>query len=134
MDVKLAALADFASVSIDKKLNILGIFQEINTPNLPVAVPHIYLVLSLEAGPEEYGKKILIRVALLEDNDGGGEMLHMEGLAEVPHPRYEGDRAFANQVIGLSGVTFERAGNYRFSVSVENEEIAVVPLRVNKLE
>ena len=134
MDVKLAALADYASVSIDNKLNILGVFQEINTPNLPATVPHMYLVLSLEAQPEQYGKKVLVRVVLFDEGNDDGVVIRLEGLTEVPQPRSPGDRVFSNQVVGLSGVTFEHAGNYRFSISVENEEIAVVPLRVNKLE
>ncbi len=134
MDVKLAVVADFASVSIDNKLNILGVFQEINTPVLPATVPHMYLVLSLEAEPEQYGKQLSLRVVLLEDDPEGNELLTVEGLAQVPEPRHQGDRAYSNQVIGLSGVTFERAGAYRFSVSVDNREIAVVPLLVNRLE
>jgi hypothetical protein len=134
MDLKLAVVADYASVSIDNKLNILGVFQELNAPTFPATVSHIYLVLSLEAEPEEYGKQLPIRVALLDESGNGDELLFVEGLTQVPQPRHLGDRVYSNQVIGLSGVAFERPGNYRFSVSIENEEIAVVPLLVKQLE
>lgn len=116
MEVKLAVLADFASVSQDNKLNILGIFQEVNTPTLPTTVPHMYLVVSFEAEPPEYGKQLLIRVALLGEDGEGGELLSLEGLAEVPQPERREDRVYVNQVIGLAGVTFEQPGDYYFAV------------------
>jgi hypothetical protein len=134
MQVRLAVLADYASVSIDNKLNILGVFQEINTPVLPVTASHMYLVASFEAEPAEYGKRLLVRVVLSEEHGNGDPLVSLEGLAEVPQPARPEDRAYSNQVIGLTGVQFERAGDYRFSISVENQEVAVVPLRVNKLE
>lgn len=45
MDVNLALLADYANVSQDGKLNIMGIFQEVNPPVLPFALPQMYLVM-----------------------------------------------------------------------------------------
>jgi hypothetical protein len=134
MKVILAAVADYGSVSIDNKLNILGVFQEINASVFPAMTAPIYLVLSLEAEPEEYGRQLPIRVALLGDSGNGDELLVAEGLAQVPQPRHPGDRVFSNQVIGWSGVTFERPGNYRFSVSIEDKEIAVVPVSVKQLK
>jgi hypothetical protein len=134
MQVSLAVLADYASVSIDNKLNILGVFHEVNTPILPVTVPLMYLVVSFEAEPAEYGKQLLARVVLSEECGNGDPLLSLEGLAEVPQPARPEDRAYSNQVIGLSGVRFERVGDYRFSIFVDDQEVAVVPLRVNKLE
>lgn len=134
MQVELAVLADFASISIDRKLNILGVFQEVNAPELPVTVAYMYLVVSFKADPAEYGKHLSARIVLTEERGNGEPLLSLEGLAEVPQPTKPGDRAYSNQVIGLNGVRFEREGDYRFSISVEGQEAAVVPLRVNKVE
>ena len=134
MEAKLAVLADYASVSIDNKLNILGVFHEVNSPVLPVTVPQMYLVVSFEAEPAEYGKHLLAHIILSEERGNGEPLLRLEGLAEVPRPTRPGDRAYSNQVIGLTGVTFERPGDYRFSILVENREVTVVPLRVNEIE
>ena len=41
MDVTVAVLADYANVSQDGKLNIMGIFQEINPPMLPGLAPKL---------------------------------------------------------------------------------------------
>jgi hypothetical protein len=134
MQVKLAVLADYASVSVDNKLNILGVFQEVNTPDFPITVPHMYLVISFEAEPAEHGRHLLAHIVLSEESDNGQTLLSLEGMAEVPQPTRMTDRAYSNQVIGLSGVTFEHEGDYKFSISVENQEVAIVPLRVNGLE
>lgn len=69
MEVSLAVLADYANLAQDGKLNIMGIFQEVNPPVLPFALPQMYLVISLVAGPAEFDTTKDIKIALL-DNDG----------------------------------------------------------------
>jgi hypothetical protein len=130
MDVNLALLADYAKVSQDGKLNIMGIFQEVNPPILPFALPQMYLVVSFEAGPQEFDSMKSINIALL-DNDGN-EMLALEGQAQVPRPPRPGSRAYMNQVIGLNGITFERSGDYNFAILVGGETKETVSLHVNR--
>jgi len=131
MDVNLALLADYANVSQDGKLNIMGIFQEVNPPVLPFQLPQMYLVISFVAGPAEFGSTKNIRIALLESD--GSEMLTLEGEMEVPRqvPRPE-SRAYMNQVIGLNGVTFHRPGDYAFSILVGGETKETIGLHVNE--
>ena len=130
MDVNLAVPADYANVSQASKLNIVGIFQEVNPPVLPFALPQMYLVISFVAGPAEFGSVKNIRIVLL-DNDGN-EMLALEGQAQVPRPPRPGRRAFINQVIGLNGITFQRPGDYAFSILVGGETKETVGLHVNE--
>ncbi len=130
MDVNLAVLADYANVSQDSKLNIMGIFQEVNPPVLAFALPQMYLVVSFVAGPAEFGSVKNIRIVLL-DNDGN-EMLALEAQAQVPRPPRPGRRAFINQVIGLNGITFQRPGDYAFSILVGGETKETVGLHVNE--
>ncbi len=130
MEVTLAVLADYANVSQDGKLNIMGIFQEVNPPVLPFALPQMYLVVSFEAGPAEFDSTKNIRIALL-DNDGN-EMLALEGQAQVPRPPRPGSRAYINQVIGLNGVSFERSGDYAFSILIGGETRGTAALHVNE--
>lgn len=130
MDVNLALVADYANVSQDGKLNIMGIFQEVNPPFLPFQLPQMYLVISFEAGPAEFDSVKNIRVALL-DNDGN-EMLALEGQVQVPRPPRPGRRAFINQVVGLNGVRFERPGDYEFSILIGGETRGTTPVHVNE--
>jgi hypothetical protein len=130
VDVTLAVLADYANVSQDGKLNIMGIFQEVNPPALPFPLPQMYLVVSFAAGPAEFDTVKDIKFALL-DNDGN-EMLALEGRAQVPRPQRPGMRAYMNELIGLSGITFERAGDFAFTILVGGETKETVSLHVNE--
>jgi hypothetical protein len=132
VNVELAVVADYASVS-ENKLNILGIFREVRAEELPVAVPHLYLVVTFEAEPAEYGKEWSIRIVLRENHDGD-QLLSLEGPVQVPQPLQPGDRVYVNQVVGLTGIRFEHEGDYSFSVMVDDNEKASIPLSVYKLE
>jgi hypothetical protein len=131
MEVKLSVLADYANVSQDGKLNIMGIFQEINAPTLPFPLPQMFLVLSFEAGPAEFGSQKQLRIVLLDED--GAEKIAMEGEVQVPHPPRPGRQAYINEAIGLAGVPFEKAGDYHFAVLVGGETKETVPLHVNDL-
>jgi hypothetical protein len=130
MDVNLAVVADYANVSQDGKLNIMGIFQEVAPPFLPFPLPQMYLVVSFVAGPAEFNSVKNIRVALLDSD--GKELLAFEGQVQVPKPPKSGRRAFINQVVGLNGVKFERPGDYEFSILIGGETRGTVPLHVNE--
>jgi hypothetical protein len=130
---RLAVLADYASVSHDGRLNIMGVIPEVNTAVLPFPLPPMYLVFSLEAEPAEYGKEYHIRVVLRYENGEGGQILDLKGPAQVPQPDRPG-RVIINQLIGLTGLNLEHAGTYTFSIGVGDEEVATVPLDVHVVE
>lgn len=131
VEVNLAVLADYANVSQDGKLNIMGIFQEINAPSLPFPLPQMFLVLTFEAGPAEFGSQKQLRIVLLDSD--GNERIALEGEVQVPRPTRRGRRAYINEAIGLAGVPFEKAGDYAFAILVGGETKETVPLHVNDL-
>jgi hypothetical protein len=131
MEVKLAVLADYANVSQDGKLNIMGIFQEINAPSLPFPLPQMFLVITFEAGPAEFDTHKQIRIVLLDGD--GREKIALAGEVQVPRPKRRGSRAYINEAIGLAGVSFEEAGDYHFAILVGGETKETVPLHVNDL-
>ncbi len=55
MRVALGVLADYANVSADGKLNIMGVFQIVNVIQFPHVHAQMDLVLTLEADPSEAG-------------------------------------------------------------------------------
>ena len=48
MKTRIAVLADYASLSIEHKLNIMGIFTAINAAQTPVVHPQMKLVTQFE--------------------------------------------------------------------------------------
>lgn len=130
MDVTLAVLADFASVSREGKLNIMGIFDQINPIAFPAVLPLMHLVISYEASPAEFDSMKQTKVLLLDAD--GNQMFSAEQGIKVNRPPIPGARATMNQIYALVGVRFERSGDYQFSVLVNDEEKRAVRLRVNE--
>lgn len=129
MEVSLAVICDYASVSQEGKLNIMGVFQEINPPVLPFAFPMMYLVVEMEAGIAEADTQKHIQILLIDQD--GNQMLDFQGDVTVPPIAAPGGRAYTNINAGLNGLNFEAAGNYAFHILVNGEEKRTVPLKVN---
>jgi hypothetical protein len=130
MDVTVAVLADYANVSQDGKLNIMGIFQEVNPSEIPFVLPQMYLVLSLTAGPAEVGLARTIRIPLLYSD--GQEILSLQAQMRIPSSRRPGSRVLIHEAIGLAGLTFPQAGDYAFHILIGDDDKATVPLHVNE--
>ncbi len=130
MEVVLAVVCDYANVSMEGKLNILGVFQELNPQVLPYSHPQMYLVVSFEAGAAEVGQQKHFRIVLLDTD--GNEILLMEGPAVVEAAARPGGRSYINQVVGLQLTTFQRTGDHAFHILVNGEEKRTVPLYVNE--
>jgi hypothetical protein len=128
MNVTLAVLCDFASVTQEGKLNILGVFGEINPPFLPFVMPQMFLVSSLTASAAEQRQKHL-RVVLLGAD--GVEIFKAEQDVQLPVPLRPGLPINVNAIFGIAGLTFQQPGDYAFSIQIGGEEKASVPLHVN---
>lgn len=132
MDVTLSVLADYANITQDGKLNIMGVFTEVNPPELPFALPMMFLVTIYTASPAEVGSEKALRVTLLDGD--GKQLMNLETPITVPKPIRAGSRVQLNSVIGLGGVRFDKAGDYQFSILVGGEEKKSLPLHVNNPE
>jgi hypothetical protein len=128
MNVTLAVLCDYANVTQDGKLNILGTFGEINPPFLPFAMPQMFVVSSLTASAAEPRQKH-IRIVLLAAD--GKQVFVAEQDVVLPDPPRPGQRINLNAIFGMQGVNLEQAGDYAFSIQVGGEEKASIPLHVN---
>ena len=130
MEVKLAVLADYASVSQQGKLNIMGVFTDINPPKLPFAMPTMFVVTQFQAQPVEVGQQKAVRVVLGDSE--AKEMLAMEQSLTVPAPQRPGFPIQINTMICLNMVVFQKADSYRFDIMINGEPKAQVDLRVNE--
>lgn len=130
MDVTLAVLADYANLPPDNKLNIIGVFRDINPPALPFVLPMMFLVVQYEAPPSEINTEKRFEIKLLDSE--GGEILKLEQTTIVPHPGRPGTRVTMSAVLGFNGIKFEQPGDYQFAILVNGEEKRTIPLRVNE--
>jgi hypothetical protein len=129
MQVKLALLADYANITAEGKLNILGIFDRVQVAQLPAVHPQMQFVLRLEAKPADKDKQHTLELRL-HDPDGDtvfdirGEM--------VPRGGGPTQTIATNQIITINNLALEKAGGYTFVVFVDDSLKAEVPLVVEE--
>jgi uncharacterized protein DUF6941 len=126
MNLTLALLADYANISREGKLNIMGIFEQIHAVHFPAMHAQMQLVVRLEASPFESGPHP-VRVAFIDED--ARELFQIPGTLVVPESR-AGENITTNQIFVLNGVMLPKAGVYEFVIVVGDEEVGRVPLRV----
>ncbi len=129
MRVTLAVLADYANITREGKLNILGIFDVIHVQNFPVTHPQMQLVMRFEADISEAGKTKKSEIQLMDDD---GKRLFVLGGEFTFGPGQPGEVMGSNQILTINMMKFESPGNYEFKILINDELKAEVPLKVVK--
>jgi hypothetical protein len=126
MQVKLALLADYANVTAEGKLNILGIFDRITVNEIPAVHPQMHLILRLEAHPAERDRSHNVEIRLYDPD--GNIVFEVKGDV-VPHGN-GGHMIATNQILTLNNLQLTQPGGYNFVVLVNNDLKSEVPLGV----
>lgn len=126
MQVKLALLADYANVTAEGKLNILGIFDRIGVHEIPAVHPQMHLILRLEAHPAERDRSHNVEIRLYDPD--GQTVFEVKG--DVVPQGQVGQSTATNQILTLNNLQLNKAGGYTFVVFVNNDLKSEVPLGV----
>ena len=116
MKITLAVLADYANVSQEGKLNIMGVFDRILAPSVPISHPEMRLVLRMEVEQAELGRDQSIEIQCMDED--GDDLLRIEASVTVSK---ETDSLIFNNILDMKGLTFNKFGGYTFSVFVNND-------------
>lgn len=119
MEVKQVLLADYANVSREGKLNVLGIFTEIYAQNFPIAHPQMHLIISWQATRAESGRAKKIEVQLLDED--GKKLFTVSNELVVPDGK-SGKLISGNNIMCFNGIRFEKAGQYAFHILVNDDQ------------
>jgi hypothetical protein len=130
MDVTLALAADYANITADGKLNILGVFTAVNAPRFPFVLPQMYLVLSYETSAAELTRDVPVQVALLDSENN--EVMALSGTISAQGALHPDGQVMLNQLVSLAGLMFSRPGAHQFVVSVDGELKRTITLHVNE--
>jgi hypothetical protein len=130
MELTLALLADYANISREGKLNIMGIFEQIHAQQFPATHPQMHLVIRLEATPFEMGQHT---VGLSFIDDDANEVFGIRGGLVIPESQ-AGQNIIAPSIFALNAITFPKAGMYEFVILADEQELGRVPLRVLALQ
>jgi hypothetical protein len=126
MEVDLAVISDAANVSQEGKLNILGIFDTIWAREFPFRHAAMVFVLRVKADFTEEGTHQL-EVRLVDAD--GEQLFKAEGPIQVPSSA-PGRPVKPHVIMGLSGVSFNRAGDYSFELVIDGQHLKSVPLYI----
>lgn len=130
MKARVAVLADCANVTADGKLNIMGVFNVIKAPRVPVAHSQMQLVLSLVPDPWEMNTTVPLEIQLVDAD--GRVLFRFKGQAAFGAAAID-EQLTANYLLGLSSTIFKRFGAYEFKVLVGEEPFATIPLLVQQV-
>ena len=127
MDVQVATLCDSAA-DYNGKLCVLGTFDTICSKQVPVVHPHCALALRVCFQPGDEGShRFTIKFI---DADGKAVMPQLQSdTVEISLPS---DAYFLtrNIVINMQRLKFDRVGLFSIDISVDDQILSRVPLRV----
>jgi hypothetical protein len=129
MRITLGLLADAANVTAEGKINILGEFNIIRAPELPITVASFTLVFRLEAdGNEPADHTFQIR---LLDEDGNLVRALADGTFQLVDSIYEGVPRRIQGIVPIALATFDRVGTFTFDILVDNQRPPGTPAEVH---
>ncbi len=120
--MRIGVLCDHALFSKDDKLSIIGIFDRIMVPGVPVQHPHFFVVAVFDMAPGDY----TVSLELLDPT--GHSVLQEQGV-EIPIS-VVGTGQSGNLVAELNMLPLEFAGRYDFNLSIGGERVGVITLHV----
>lgn len=131
MDVSILLVADYANVTQDGKLNIMGIFHNISALNFPAAHPEMHLITQLKAGPQQYERSFTLEIKLRKE-DAQEALLNQSFELVVPRGTAWQD-VYMNHLLRMVNVQFPEPGAYEFVVLVDGQLERSLPIEVRRI-
>ena len=125
-------VADYANLSIDRKLNIMGIFNQIFATNFPAIHPSMHLVIEVGMEPDEdIGPH---KITVYRMNESQTEKIKIfEREFKFP-PRTGGLMPKHTAIVGLRQMGFIEPGTYEFLLHINDRFLDKLPLHLAKAE
>lgn len=127
MRLTLSLACDGARLRPDGKLDIEGVFNELNAPGFPAAQDRMTVVFVMEWDRDVRGS-VPFRADLVDDADQ--KMLTIQGHTEVRAAPEGGAPATTKLIMPLERVVFPHPGRYRFVISARGHRFEGIPLHV----
>ncbi len=131
MKLDLILAADYANVTGDGKLNVMGVFRVISSQNFPTRHSSMHLVIKLVAELGELGVTRDLFVKLMDPD--GAEIMQISGQVNVPSNE-TGRFPEVNVILGLKDIIFPKPGPYQFVVLLEKDHKGGLSIYLNQIE
>lgn len=126
MHLELLVLCDAATDSAGK-LNILGAYDTIMAPSLPVRIQTLNFALRIRFANAESGKH-QVQLNLI-DLDGKLVIPPFSAEVGVQIPMNQ-ESAAVNLILNGAGITFSAGGTYRIDLLIDNQIKGSIPLAI----
>lgn len=127
MKLTYALIADNAFLSIDKKVNIIGVFETINAATFPVTHPKFVIVGSIVPSKQVF--KMALNIV---DSLSGESIIENNSEREIKIPTDQAATNF-NFIVEIVNINFKAAGNYRVEIVIDGQKLGEIPLKVVKV-
>jgi hypothetical protein len=127
MHVSFALFADAANISQEGKLNILGVFDAVQVPQLPALHPRTTFVLRLKATAQDVGIHPLV---LRWMNSKGNELWNSQAELEIGGAP-PGTSELDMPVIIQLDLPLDVPGEYRMIINIGSKHTATCTLNVH---
>lgn len=133
MDIQIATLCDFA-VDYNGKMVISGTFDALAAQALPVKHPQCALAMRICMTPEDSGSHVL-GINIIDEDGGSIDKQKMPIKADMP-VQVPNNVSFVtrNLVLNFQGLTFPEAGVYSVDISLDDELVMRLPLRIVQVQ
>lgn len=127
MKLNFGFVCDYASFGVGGKLNILGIFKNINGLSLPIIHHQLFIVANILIDREGTYKEVIKLVRKEDDQEIITPLEFNLSASEQP----EGKKIELGVVGQINNIKFEKSGEYEFRIFVNDELIDSIPLNVS---
>ena len=123
--------ADYANITGEGKLNVMGIFNDINAFNFPARHSSMYLIAKLSPEISEYGQKRSFTILLMDADKN--HIVDVSGEFEVPRGQ-DGKKPEVNIMFELKDVVFKKPGRYMFVLLIDKDQKDEIIMYVNQIQ
>ena len=131
MKILLFLVTDYANITREGKLNVMGIFNDIYSHDFPTRHASMHLVAKLGAELGEYGQTRDFTVVLRDED--GNPIFDLSGQFQIPQGE-RGRKPEVNIILELKDIVFPKPGIYQFALLVEKDHKGELSIYVNKLD
>lgn len=131
MNLLLFLAADYANISREGKINVMGIFNDINAPGFPTRISSMNLIAKLRADLGEYGQNRNFTTRLMDED--GNTLVEVSGEFRTPQGG-RGRKPEVNIILNLKDIVFPKPGTYAFVFLIDKDQKGDLTLYVNQVE
>ena len=129
MDIALAAICDAANADSQGKLNLLGVFDQINVSKFPAKHPQCCVVFRVVFQKDEVTQQNFIIKFL--DQDDQSFLPTVKATSTSKCIKFE-DQSVLNLIVNLNNIRLQKTSDYRIELHVNDTLLKSIELRIRQ--